>query len=353
MEKSGGLLSYRIVSMSLRVGIAGYGLAGRYFHAPLLKGCGFEVVAIQTGNPERVAHALSDFPGTTVVATIEDLVAHKLDLVVVASANLVHAQHALAAIKAGIPVVVDKPMGRTLAETKEIVDAAESAGVAVSTFFNRRWDSDALTIKKVLASGVLGEVHRIDSRFERFRPELNATSWRENMSAADGGGQLLDLQPHLISTAIDWFGSAKLVTASVRSLRGGADDDSVLVLQHESGVMSYLSASAVVGAPGPRIRILGTKGALVINDLDPQEALLRAGKFPENGTWSYPTTSQAFLHRGDDVEEIESIPGNYGHFYKAVELAITTGASWPIANSDALLVASIIDQAREIGTRAY
>jgi hypothetical protein len=53
------------------------------------------------------------------------------------------------------------------------------------------------------------------------------------------------------------------------------------------------------------------------------------------------------------VEEIESIPGNYGHFYKAVELAITSGAPWPIPNSDALLVASIIDQAREIGTRAY
>jgi predicted dehydrogenase len=318
----------------------------------LLKGCGFEVVAIQTGNPERSEHALSDFPATSVVATIEELVAHQLDLVVVASANLVHAQHALAAIKAGIPVVVDKPMGRTFVETKEIVDAAESAGVAVSTFFNRRWDSDALTIKKTLASGVLGEVHRIDSRFERFRPELNATSWRENMSAADGGGQLLDLQPHLISTSIDWFGSAELVTASVRSLRGGADDDSVLVLRHNTGVMSYLSASAVVGAPGPRIRVLGTKGALVINDLDPQEALLRAGKFPENGTWSYPTTSQAFLHRGNDVEEIESVPGNYGHFYKAVELAITTGAPWPVPNSDALLVAALIDQACEIGTRA-
>jgi len=339
--------------MSLRVGIAGYGLAGRYFHAPLLKGCGFEVAAIHTGNPERAAHALLDFPGTTVVATIEELVAHKLDLVVVASANLVHAQHAIAAIKAGIPAVVDKPMGRTFIETKEIIDAGKTAGVAVTTFFNRRWDSDALTIKKVLASGVLGQVHRMDSRFERFRPELNATSWRENMSAADGGGQLLDLQPHLISTAIDWFGTAKLVTATVRSLRGGADDDSVLVLRHNSGVMSYLSASAVVGAPGPRIRILGTKGALVINDLDPQEALLRAGKFPENGTWTYPTTSQAFLHRGDVVEEIESVPGNYGHFYRGVELAITTGAPWPIPNTDALLVAAIIDQAREIGTRAH
>ena len=338
--------------MGLRVGIAGYGLAGRYFHAPLLKGCGFDVVAIQTGNPERAAHALADFAHTTVVSTIEELVAHKLDLVVVASANLVHAHHAIAAISAGIPVVVDKPMGRTLAETREIVSAGEAAGVGVSTFFNRRWDSDALTIKKVLASGVLGQVHRIDSRFERFRPELNATSWRENMTAAEGGGQLLDLQPHLISTAIDWFGTAELVTATVRSLRGGADDDSVLVLNHTSGVTSYLSASAVVGAPGPRIRILGTKGALVINELDPQESLLRAGMFPENGTWSIPTSSQAFIHRGDDVEEIEAVPGNYGHFYKAIELAINTGAPWPIPNSDALLVASIIDQAREIGTRA-
>jgi predicted dehydrogenase len=339
--------------MSLRVGIAGYGLAGRYFHAPLLKGCGFDVAAIQTRNPERIAHALLDFPNTTVVATVEELVAQQLDLVVVASANVVHAEHAIAAIKAGIPVVVDKPMGRTFIETKEIIDAGKAAGVGVTTFFNRRWDSDALTIKKVLASGVLGQVHRMDSRFERFRPELNTTSWRENMSAADGGGQLLDLQPHLISTAIDWFGLAELVTASVRSLRGGADDDSVLVLRHDSGVTSYLSASAVIGAPGPRIRILGTKGALVINDLDPQEALLRAGKFPENGTWSYPTTSQAFLHRGDVVEEIESVPGNYGHFYRGVELAITTGAPWPISNSDALLVAAIIDQAREIGTRAH
>jgi hypothetical protein len=91
----------------------------------------------------------------------------------------------------------------------------------------------------------------------------------------------------------------------------------------------------------------------VINELDPQEALLRAGKHPENGTWTYPTTSQAFLHRGNVVEEIESIPGNYGHFYEGVELAITSGAPWPVSHEDALLVALIIDQAREVGTRAF
>jgi scyllo-inositol 2-dehydrogenase (NADP+) len=338
--------------MALKVGIAGYGLAGRYFHAPLLKGCGFEIVGVLTTSKERTAHALLDFPGTKVVGSISKLVELDLDFLVVASANLVHAEQALAAIDKSIPVVIDKPMGRTASEVEKIIAAGQSKNVAVTTFFNRRWDSDALTIKKVLASKVLGEIHRLDSRFERFRPELTPNSWRESMSAEQGGGQLLDLQPHLISTAIDWFGPAKLVAASVRSLRSTTDDDSVLVLNHESGVNSYLSASALVGAPGPRIRILGTKGALVINDLDPQEALLRAGKFPENGTWTVPTSSEAFIHRGDEIEKIESVPGNYGHFYKQVEQAIVNGAPWPVSTSDALLVSQIIDQAREIGERA-
>jgi predicted dehydrogenase len=336
--------------MNLRVGIAGYGLAGRYFHAPLLKGCGFEVVTVLTSNQLRVSHALEDFPDTKVVTTMQELLSHNLDLVVVASANLAHAEQATVALKAGIPVVVDKPMGRNLVETKSIVELSDSLGVPVTTFFNRRWDSDALTIKKVLASGVLGQIHRMDSRFERFRPDVNKDSWRENMSAEDGGGQLLDLQPHLISTAIDWFGKCELVTATVRSIRGAADDDSVLVLRHDSGVMSYLSASAVVGAPGPRIRILGSKGALVINDLDPQEALLRAGKFPAGGIWSEPTTSVAHIHRGNEVEEIQGIAGNYAMFYTAVASAISNGTPWPVSNDDALLVASIIDQARIIGT---
>ena len=130
-------------------------------------------------------------------------------------------------------------------------------------------------------------------------------------------------------------------------MRGAADDDSVLVLQHANGVVSYLSASAVVGAPGPRIRILGTQGALVIDALDPQEGLLRAGRYPESGKWSVPTASRAFIHRGEEVEEIPGENGNYALFYLAVAGAIAGLNPWPIDNRDALLVAQIIDQARD------
>lgn len=339
------------MSKSLRVGIAGYGLAGRYFHAPLLKGCGFEVVSILTNNPERAKHAVEDFPNAVVVSSIEELISQKLDLLVVASANIVHAEQALAGINAGVPVVVDKPMALNYSQTEMIIDSARAKNVPISVFFNRRWDSDSLTLKKVMNEGLLGDVFRVDSRFERFRPSLASGTWREKYSPEDGGGLLLDLQPHLISTAIDWFGPAELSYSSVRSIRGGADDDILLVLKHESGVDSYLSASAIIGAPGPRLRVNGTKGTLVIDELDPQEALLRAGKFPEGGRWAEPTSSKAFLHRGDEVIEIESENGNYAQFYQLVEGAISGMNPWPVSNADALLVASIIDQARNQSVR--
>ena len=336
--------------MAPRVGIAGYGLAGRYFHAPLLKAAEFDVVGTLTTKPDRKAAAISDFPEISVVESIEELLKLNLDLLVVASANNAHASQAIAGLKAGVPVVVDKPMGRTLKETKEIIDFSKQVTVPVTTYFNRKWDSDALTIKKIIKEGTLGNIFRLDSRFERFKPELTPGSWRESQTASEGGGNLLDLQPHLVSTALDWFGPAELISSSVRSIRGGSDDDITLVLKHESGVDSYLSASAINGAPGPRIRVTGDKGSLIINDLDPQEPLLRSGKYPKGGQWSESTKSEAFLHLGDKVISYPSVDGNYSLFYIQVKLALSGGV-WPVTTDEALSVAEIIDKAREISFR--
>ena len=335
----------------MRVGIAGYGLAGRSFHAPLLKGCGFDVAAVLTGNSTRARQAKEDFPLIKVVENLNDLLAQELDLVVIATANSSHAEYALAAINAGIPVVVEKPMGRTVAETERILDAGEEAGVPVTAFYNRRWDSDMLTLKKVASNGLIGKVFRLDSRFERYRPQLNPSAWRETLSPEEGGGLLLDLQTHLLSTALDAFGPAELTYASVRKIRGESEDDVVLNLRHTSGVDSYCSVSAISGSTGPRIRVLGTEGALIIEELDPQEALLRAGNFPEGGIWQVPTASKAYIQRGDQREEIQAVPGNYGHFYLSVAGALEGKNPMPVSPEDILAVATIIDKAREISVR--
>ena len=337
--------------MTLRVGISGYGLAGRYFHAPLLKAAGFEIAGVLTRNPERTAHAKADFPDTEVVSTISDLLAQELDLLVVASANVVHAEEAIAGLRAGVPVVVDKPMGRTLAETEEIIAVSDETGVMVSTYFNRLFDSDALTVKKAIAEGAIGNVFRLDSRFERFRPASNPQSWREASSAADGGGNLLDLGPHLVSLALNWFGPAEVTYASVRSIRGLADDDIVINLKHESGVDSYLSASAIIGSDGPRIRLSGSNGSLVIQDLDGQESRLRSGEEPNGGVWIPPAITPAFIHRGDEVVEYPAEPGNYTLFYAAVRDAIVGTGTWPVTPDDALAVAKILDDARALSIR--
>jgi len=125
----------------------------------------------------------------------------------------------------------------------------------------------------------------------------------------------------------------------------------VLVLKHDSGVDSYLAASAIVGAPGPRIRLNGSKGSLVIRDLDPQEPLLRSGKSPVQGRWVQSTNSKAEIHRGDLVEEFPSEPGNYATFYALVHDALVGNGQWPVSTSQALAVAQIIDQARAMTIR--
>ena len=334
--------------MKLRVGLAGYGLAGRSFHAPILAATNFEITTILTNNDVRKRHAKEDFSDAKIVSSIEELCSQDLDLVVIASGNKVHLSQALAAIKAGIATVVDKPMGINIRETEQILEAAESADVPITTYFNRKWDSDTLTLKRVVRDGHIGNVIRMDSRFERFRPKLNPQSWRENNSPEDGGGLLLDLAPHLISTAIECFGPAELKSASVRNIRGGSDDDCLLVLEHFSGVESILSASAVVGSPGPRLRVIGSEGALVIKDLDPQEALLRAGKTPQDGKWLENTSSEAIIYRGDIQEKFNADPGNYCGFYSLVHQAIINKTEMPISAREIINVAQIIDRAREI-----
>ncbi|NBO47467.1 MAG: gfo/Idh/MocA family oxidoreductase [Actinobacteria bacterium] len=337
----------------MKAGIIGYGLAGRYFHGPTLLSAGFHVTAICARSLEKKAAAQQDFPGAVIVNSIDELVAEDLDLIVVASPNEFHSNHALAAIEAGINTVVDKPMGRDYYETLGLYEAAEQSGALLTVFFNRLWDSDSLTIKKIIKQGDIGNIFRLESRFERFRPELNPLAWRESTSQEAGGGLLLDLQSHLVSTALDWFGPAELAFSSVRSVRGASDDDVLLVLKHENGVDSYLSASAVSGKPGPKIRLNGDKASLVISELDKQEEILRKGFRATAGQWmdNDEITSNAKIHKGSDSFSYRGEPGFYPAFYNEVRVAIEFGGELPVSRELSLNVARIIDQARQISIR--
>src|SRR4051794_24209328 len=251
----------------LRGAIIGYGLAGSIFHAPLITSTpGLEVAVVVTGDPERGARAVRDVPGVRVVASAEDLWSHadELDFAVVAAPNDAHAPLAREAIDAGLAVVVDKPLANSAAEAAALVEHAHAAGQLLTVFQNRRWDSDRRTLRKLILEGRLGEVHRHESRFERWRPEARADAWRETGRSAAGGGVLLDLGSHLVDEALELYGPATHVHAEIDSRRGLAgDDDAFLALRHRAGTYSHLWMSAVAAAPGPRLRVLGSRAAFV------------------------------------------------------------------------------------------
>ncbi len=325
----------------MRVGIIGYGLGGRVFHGRLLAAVPHvRVTDVVTRDPARRAAAVADHPGVTCHDSIDGLLAARPDLAVVASPDAYHAEGALACISAGVPVVVDKPLAPTAAEARRVVRAAESAGVPLTVFHNRRWDADQLTLRRLLAAGDLGDVLRYESRFERWRPALTPGKWRDTDPT---GGLLTDLGSHLVDQAVTLFGPPTAVYAEVDARRGGAIDDVFLALTHPGGVYAHLWFGALAGAPGPRLRVLGTGGALVIEGLDGQEEALRAGR-PAGAVAEPP----ARLQRGDDVEAVAVDSGRWPDFYPAVLAALRGGGPMPVEPWDAVRVLEILDAARGV-----
>ena len=116
----------------IRAAILGYGLAGSVFHAPLIASvAGMEVAAIVSGNPERQARAQRDYPTARVLSSADALFADpkSIDLVVVATPNDSHLTLGLAAIQAGLPVVIDKPFTATSDGARQLIAAASAANV--------------------------------------------------------------------------------------------------------------------------------------------------------------------------------------------------------------------------------
>jgi predicted dehydrogenase len=337
-----------MTAAELRVGIVGYGLAGRVFHGRLLAGTpGARVTAVVTRNPRRRAEAAADHPGVTAYDDVAAVLG-AVDLLVVATPDAAHAPTAVAAIDAGVPVVVDKPLAVSAAQARAVVERAARAGVPLTVFQNRRWDSDQLTLRRLVAAGELGEVRRYESRFERWRPELNTAKWRDSLPVAEGGGQLFDLGSHLVDQAVHLFGPVDRLYAEVDARRGGSEDDVFLALTHGSGVRSHLWASAVAAAPGPRLRVLGSAGGYLVEPLDGQEDALRAGHIPGAGVpWGIePADRAGVLRRGADSWPVPPERGRWDLFYPAVVAAVRGGGPMPVDPHEAVAVLELLEAAR-------
>jgi scyllo-inositol 2-dehydrogenase (NADP+) len=326
------------------VGLVGFGLAGRDFHAPFIEATdGLELVAVVTSRSEEVA---ARHPRAEVLRAAAALW-NRCELVVIAAPNRVHASLAREAIAAGVAVIVDKPLAVTAAEAAGVVSRARDAGVPLSAFHNRRWDDDFLTVRRLLAQGALGEVVRVESRFERFRPDVSGERWRESPDPADGGGTLLDLGSHLVDQARVLLGPVLRVYAEVGRRRPGAavEDDAFLALEHPDGVGSHLRMGAAAPLHGERFAVTGLRAGFLTEGMDPQEQALRAGATPgEPGFAGAPRAGR--LVGADGARAVALERGDYGAFYRAVPEWLRDGAPPPVDPEDAVAVLRVIEAAR-------
>jgi predicted dehydrogenase len=337
--------------MTAKVALLGYGLAGSVFHAPFISTTpGLELSVVVTGNEERREEALREHPGVNVVGTADEVWerAGELDLAVIATPNESHVPLGLAALEAGLAVVVDKPLALSAAEGRRLLDAAAASGSLLTVFQNRRWDGDFLTLRRLLDANGLGRVHRFESRFERWRPELG-DGWREQVPPEEGGGLLLDLGSHLVDQALQLFGPVRGLYAELDARRDGAvaDDDDFLALEHESGVRSHLWMSTLAAEPGPRFRVLGDHAAFVKHGLDVQEEALRSGRAPTDpGFGEEQRERWGRLVTGEKSRQVPTEPGSYGSFYAGVAASLRDGLPPPVDPRDAIAVLELLDEAR-------
>ncbi len=341
----------------VRVAIIGYGLAGSVFHAPLISAvAGMEVTAIVTSNPRRQEHAHRDFPDAAVLSSADDLWRHpsRYDLVVVASPNRTHVPLGIAAMKAGLPVVIDKPIAASVADAEKVIETSRSTGQLLTVFQNRRWDNDFLTIRQLIAGDLLGPITRFESRFERYRATPRAHAWREFSAPEEAGGLLFDLGSHLIDQAIQLFGQPTRVYAEMEKRRPGAlvDDDTFVALQFASGIYAHLWMNVVTRIQGPRMRLNGLRGTYEKWGLDPQEHALTTGMRPGDAAWGLePPERWGRLHTevsGLNMDTpLETLPGAYEQYYVLLREALITGGPPPVDPAEVLTTLKVIEAAQQ------
>ncbi|QKW36012.1 Gfo/Idh/MocA family oxidoreductase [Actinomadura sp. NAK00032] len=336
--------------MDLRVALIGYGTGGSVFHAPLISAVpGLRLAAVVTGSPERQRAVRERYPEAEVLDGADRLwgTSGDYDLVVVAAPNRQHVPLARTALTAGVPVVVDKPVAASAADARSLAALSAVRGLPVFPFHNRRWDGDYVTAARLIESGALGEVRRLESRFERWRPEVKE-SWKESTDPRDAGGILFDLGSHLVDQAVALFGRPARVYAEIDTRRPGATapDDVFVALAHPGGARSHLWMSATAAQLGPRFRVLGSRASYTVSGMDPQEDQLRAGLTPKDPGYGIADPgAYGLLGAPDEASPEPTAPGAYQEFYAGVVRALRDGAPPPTTLGDAITGLEVIEAA--------
>ena len=339
----------------IRVGVVGFGMGGRVFHAPLISSVdGLELSAVVERTSSKAAERYPEI--TTYRSVAETLADSTISLVIITTPPVTHFEIACQLLEAGRHVVIDKPVCTTSSDVAQLIRLAAAKNLLLVPFHNRRWDGDFQTVRRVIDEGSLGRLVSFESRFDRWRPVLPKDRlWKENPEA--GGGTLLDLGPHLADQALVLFGKPEAVSAVVRRERDGkGSNDAFTIRLRYPDINVILGANSLSLPAGARFHLRGTKGNYLKLGVDVQEGELTKITRIVDPAWGVePTSSWGTLHVGVDGGTISTpvrpIAGDYRVFYSGVRDALLGKTSPPVRPSDAWRVARLLEWAAESSQR--
>lgn len=348
----------------IRTGIIGFGMAGKVFHAPFISTLsGFRLSKISTSRAIAAKEAQTLYPDSHIVSDAQSILDDPaIDLVIICTPNAEHLPLAQTALRGGKHVIVEKPFTVTSTEADTLVSLARDQQRVLTVHHNRRWVADYKTVKKVIASRLLGNLATYEARYDRFRPALRPQAWREDN--VPGAGILYDLGAHLIDQALQLFGLPQEITADVRIQRpGGNVDDYFDLVLHYPGLRASLHAGMLVKKPGPFFTLHGDRGSFIKSGMDVQEEALKAGSIPAGtpdwGVEPEHQWGQLFTeYEGLQIDgAIQSERGSFQDFFINVQQAIWGEAALIVTPEQARDTIRIIELAlqssREKRTMAY
>jgi scyllo-inositol 2-dehydrogenase (NADP+) len=333
----------------IRVGLVGFGMAGRVFHAPLISSVeGLELAAVVERHGDEAARR---YPGIVTYRSVEAMLADdSLGLLVVATPNGTHFEVVRQALGARKSVVVDKPVAVTSTEIQQLMELAKTQHSLLIPFHNRRWDSDFQTLHQLMSEGRSGRLVYFESTFDRWRPVAKTRAWKEDPAQ---GGMLLDIGTHLADQALRLLGLPEAVSADLTRERDGEGaSDSFTVRLRFGKVAVTLAANVLSTLPRPRFHLRGTQGNYWKWGLDPQEAALNKITRIEDPHWGQEKPADwGTLHV--DVEgglvsrPVPPVAGDYRLFYAGVRDALLGKAHPPVSAVSAWRVARLLEWARQ------
>ncbi|MFN7138642.1 MAG: Gfo/Idh/MocA family protein, partial [Limisphaerales bacterium] len=228
-----------------KLGFLGVGWIGLNRMEAIAKAGCAEVSVIADPSREMQTKALGIAPNAVTVTSVEELLDQDLDGIVIATPSALHAEQSIAALEKGIAVFCQKPLARTAAETRQVIESARYANKLLGVDLSYRFVKGVPELRRIIQSGELGQIFSVDMVFHNaYGPDK---AWFYNAELS-GGGCVIDLGIHLVDLALWSMNFPKVSSVTSRLYSQGEQ-----ICRRESSSESWSAGTAGLTAPTTKV----------------------------------------------------------------------------------------------------